>query len=159
MKIRNLLNYLLENEKYEVKKRSHMSSNPIEEIRDVPISEQPESGHKPKGFWYDCNNEWSEWVEYYQPDWKGDHIYQIQLDHSKMKVITNREELNAFSEKYRSANGLIDWRRVARDYSGIEICPYIGSARMSVKWYYDWDVASGCIWNKKAIKSIKKDEM
>jgi len=50
----------------------------------------------------------------------------------------------------------IDWGRVAEDYSGIEIAPYLYEARMKHMWYYGWDVASGCIWGKGVVKNITK---
>jgi hypothetical protein len=49
---------------------------------------------------------------------------------------------------------LIDWKKVAKEYSGIEICPYIGEQRLKFSWYYPWDVASGCVWDNSAVKSI-----
>jgi len=36
---------------------------------------------------------------------------------------------------------------VSKEYDGIEIAPYQWDARLSLIWYYGWDVASGCIWN------------
>jgi hypothetical protein len=51
----------------------------------------------------------------------------------------------------------IDWPRVAAEYQGIIIHPYLGSRRMSRfgRWYYLWDVASGCVWDAAAVKSFK----
>ena len=61
---------------------------------------------------------------------------------------------------------VIDWQRV-RDagHSGVIICPWLGDlvfgnsraqARFSRKyfWYGTWDVASGVIWDVRAIKSL-----
>ena len=50
----------------------------------------------------------------------------------------------------------IDWNRVAKKYQGIIITPYIWERRLTTTctWYYGWDVASGCIWDNKAIKEI-----
>ena len=42
---------------------------------------------------------------------------------------------------------MIDWKKVASKYDGIEIVPYQPKARMNLLWYYGWDIASGCIWN------------
>lgn len=50
-------------------------------------------------------------------------------------------------------NYLIKWDKVADDYGGIEICPWI-EKRKYYLWYNTFDVASGCIWN---INSIIKD--
>lgn len=51
----------------------------------------------------------------------------------------------------------IDWRIVAKRYHGIIISPYQWECRMppQTTWYYSWDVASGCIWDPKAIKHIE----
>ena len=63
---------------------------------------------------------------------------------------------------------LIDWDIVAKEYSGIEICPfqhrsnleddfYVNTQwvqRSIYDWYRSWDVASGCVWKKDGIKSI-----
>ena len=49
----------------------------------------------------------------------------------------------------------IRWQEVVDRYAGILISPYIYSARYDLRWYYPWDVASGCIWNWRGIKEIK----
>ena len=53
---------------------------------------------------------------------------------------------------------MIDWPRVANDYAGIEICPYLSSKRNDDDsfWYYGWDVASGCVWDPSGIKELIK---
>lgn len=151
MKLNRLLNYLLEEHE-----RRHMSQSPLGDFEEVPVSEQKTSASKPKGFWYDCDNEWSNWVEFEMPDWKGDYIYSVKLDHSKMKVIRSFDELKAFTSEYGS-KGMINWQAVASRYSGIEICPYIWEARLLYDWYYGWDVASGCIWRRDAIVAIEAE--
>ena len=50
----------------------------------------------------------------------------------------------------------INWDQVSKDYGGIEICPYL-KERDHYNWYSGFDVASGCIWNTKAI--IKNSEL
>jgi hypothetical protein len=159
MRLNKLVKYLFENEEYSVSTRKHMRKNPLGDFEDVPVGEQNEGLFKPKGFWYDCDNEWSNWVELEMPDWKGDYVYSVKLDHSKMKVIRNLEELKAFNAEYGSEEhfGMINWRRVAEDYFGIEICPYIWEARHEYDWYYTWDVASGCIWKRDAIMTIEEE--
>ena len=156
MKLKRLINYLFENEEYSVSTRKHMRKNPLGDFVEIAVEEQSESDDKPKGFWYDCDNEWSNWVEDNMPEWKGEHVYSIKLDHSKMLVIRNLKDLEGFTEKYQSNKefGMINWRRVAADFSGIEICPYIRKARLDrekYSWYMTWDVASGCIWKKDII--------
>ena len=50
----------------------------------------------------------------------------------------------------------INWVKVSKDYGGIETCPFLWK-RKGYLWYGSWDVASGCIWNTKAI--IKNSEL
>jgi hypothetical protein len=55
----------------------------------------------------------------------------------------------------------IDWYRVAEQYDGIIITPYIYERRLTeyTTWYYSWDCASGCIWNGKAIANITSKKL
>jgi hypothetical protein len=146
--------------------RRTFSTNPITEIKDT-ASEQ-KVGPKPRGLWYECGDEWHQWLKYEMPHWLADanHRYELKLDYSKMKVIRNERELDAFHDKYKTSEpgGYgrrgIDWPRVAREYDGVEICPYVVSRRMSpVDWYYGWDVASGCVWRKRAVLAIREVPM
>lgn len=45
--------------------------------------------------------------------------------------------------------------RVRQDYAGIEISPYQYECRFELTWYYGWDVASGCVWDKEAIRAVE----
>jgi hypothetical protein len=78
-----------------------------------------------------------------------------------MIIIRNYDELVAFEEKYGIEDQprrymVINWGKVAVDYDGIEIAPYIFKARNKHMWYYGWDIASGCIWANGAIQNIEK---
>ena len=62
------------------------------------------------------------------------------------------------------ANGLtfsrnqwpIDWAKVAEQWDGIIIAPYLWSHRLDGPfWYYGIDAASGCIWNLSAIDEFE----
>jgi hypothetical protein len=127
-----------------------------------PVSGQ-KVGFKPKGLWYSCGSEWDDWCRYEMPQGitGSPHVYRIEVNLSRMLVIRNDDDFESFVSKYRvfkSGFGLIDWPRVARDYDGIEICPYQQQRRMSSDWYYPWDVASGCIWGSGAFKSVEPVE-
>lgn len=118
-------------------------------------------GMKPQGLWYGIGSSWIDWVRSEMPEWEEEHVFKIDVDLSKMVTIRNHEDLLEFDKKFGidimgGAYRNIDWAAVAKKYSGIEIAPYIYSARMEVSWYYTWDVESGCIWKKDAIKSIKR---
>ena len=115
---------------------------------------------KPKGLWYGIGTSWVDWVRNNQSDWEEDYIHIIDVDLTKIKVIRNYQELIEFNNQYgtkENHSADIDWVKVSKDYSGIEIAPYIYKARFDreVFWYYAWDVASGCIWDSAAIKSIE----
>jgi hypothetical protein len=91
----------------------------------------------------------------------------LELDMSRILVIRNEEELLEFTAEYgvplseRTSRSMdyIDWARVAEKYDGIDIPKYLRSMRLDsrVSWYYTWDIASGCIWNLRAIKSHRSE--
>jgi len=144
---------------------------PFEEFRNV--MQTPEwsprwrdyNGWKPAGLWYSCDNDWmkwlkSDWVSRYKESKEG-YDYKIEVDLSQMKVIRTLDELWSFTRQYAFRRlfsykpyPYIDWAQVAERYAGIEICPYQQEARFDLDWYYPWDVASGCIWNKAALVRV-----
>lgn len=134
-------------------------------FRSTPIGNQKVSA-KPRGLWYGIGSSWIDWVRSEMPNWETEHVFKIEVDESKMRVIRTYDELLAFDKEYSVKLNLgadylrkigdIDWRRVASEYGGIEIAPYIYKARMSVNWYYGWDIASGCIWGDGIIRDIKR---
>jgi len=56
-----------------------------------------------------------------------------------------------FKEQNHYSDDMINWEEVSKNWEGIEIVPYIWTARNILNWYYPWDVASGCIWNLDGI--------
>jgi hypothetical protein len=145
----------------EVEKRSHMSKSPLGAFRNMPPRLQI-VGTKPRGLWYDCDGSWSEWIEWEAPSWKGDYLYDIRLNHDKILTLSGPEDIKEFTKKYgvekpRNFSGRdidIDWKKVASEYSGIEIHD-VWSSRDLNNWIYTWDIDSGCIWNEDAILEIK----
>ena len=132
--------------------------------------------YKPKGLWYGFGTSWLDWVRSQMPDWEKDYksIFLLEINESSVLRLSSKEELVEFTKKYSPSHNsidpssisyfernLIDWSMVANNYAGIEINPYIYSARMDrfTNWYYPWDVASGCVWNRDGILSIKKIEL
>ena len=140
-------------------KRLHSSKKPIKRIKDT---ERQAIEFKPVGLWYGINFEWRTFCNREFSDGLGKYNYEIILDMTNILKISNFEELCKFENKYGkekykwSLIDNIDWIKVSKTYDGIEIQPYIWEARLIKLWYYGWDVASGCIWNKKAIKKIIK---
>jgi len=136
-------------------------------------SQQPEFFMKPKGLWYSCHESWYDWIiDEGMDKWLKKYIHKINLkrgsltnignpNRDKILVIKNMKDLNIFNKKYgRYEDGwfTIDWKKVSKDYGGIEICPY--PKRIydeEYEWIRSFDVASGCIWNLKPI--IKDTEL
>lgn len=131
--------------------------------------EQRTSSMKPIGLWYAIGTEWIDWVTTEMPGWMGDKFYRIEITPRVLKLDTARK-VHAFTKRYelpkvhdperprslRYRYSDIDWVRVAKDYAGIEIAPYQHTLRHTYLWYYGWDVASGCIWDKSGVKSIRR---
>jgi len=145
----------------------HFSEEAVELIYSV---KEQKVNDKPNGFWVSVENNgdgWKNWCEGESFN-TGRLVYENEIIISKLAnilLITKNKELDDFHKKYQAAlvgmerwgNQYIDWRSVAKDYQGIIITPYLYNRRFdkSARWYYGWDCASGCIWNKEAIKSIK----
>jgi hypothetical protein len=145
-------------------------SNNIEFV-PTPLSQQ-KIGFKPKGLWYGIGDSWISWVKSEMPDWERDNVFTIEIKENYILRITNYDELIEFENKYltddfdkndrksiiisRMGDKQINWTKVAEDFFGIEIAPYIYQARNSHPWYYGWDVASGCIWGDGVITKVTK---
>ena len=133
-----------------------MSSESVISPRDTI---QIDSGWKPKGLWYSFGNEWIDWVEYNMPEWKEDNLHEIELDYDKILRLGIDMTFDSFESKYGKETFLrgsiteIDWSLVeSYGYHGIEI-KHPWSKEIG-NWLRTWDVSSGCIWNKKSIKSV-----
>ena len=145
------------------------------------LQEPPYSYHKPRGFWVSVKGEddWPDWCicNEFRPHCLA-HCYEVTLcPKANVHLIDNSADLLAFhgtysvlddfAAKYCSRPGdhdlfgnrmqAIDWRKVASDYDGIIIAPYIWSQRLlGPHWYYGWDCASGCIWNLCAVAGVER---
>ena len=124
---------------------------------------------KPSGLWYSCGDDWIDFLSHELPSMLQDakYLYRVELGEGVYQI-SNEKEFKNFEKKYiftpkhfanlgfdNSVMGAIDWHAVQNDgFTGIEICPYLGSQRFQ-NWYYPWDVASGCIWDSKGIKNIE----
>lgn len=153
--------------------RSKYNSNRIIMSKDTSINFKPVSidsqdvYFKPKGLWYGIGTAWIDWVRTEMPDWESDNVFLIDIDTTKIKVLSTLDEIIAFNKEYGVvdanssfkntffSNRDIDWRKVASEYSGFEISPYIWKARNLFMWYSTFDIASGCIWDGSIIKQVK----
>ncbi len=139
--------------------RVHTSKNLINKLEIRHFTQKP--NHKPQGFWYGFGDEWIEWAEFAGSEYRGEYIYEVDIDGSNVLQIRDYSEIEEFTKEYKFEEQIIpgvifhiDWPRIASKYDGIEINPYISAARLDTKsaWYYSWDVASGCIWNMNKVK-------
>jgi hypothetical protein len=123
-------------------------------------------GGKPRGFCYACGDAWLRWSdEEMLREWDGvipPLTYEVDLDKSKFVVIRSAQGMRRFQRAYGVAGTddldpdwiEIDWRAVARDHDGIQICPVQPDFRRG--WYVGWDVASGCVWRRRAIRGVRR---
>ncbi len=159
------------------KLRLHLSTNPnlpaeLNLNFDGPnpqyTKEQIESIYhcgKPVGFWWGVG---TEWMEFCVDDYGTvrPYIYEVLVDESKLLRITNYEEFDKFSHEYLeipeifrrhpissvSFCGTIGWKDMMKKYGGVEIAPYLYERRLHSRWYYTWDAASGCVWDKNCVE-------
>ena len=119
---------------------------------------------KPSGLWYGIGTDWLDWVKSEMPHWKGRYFYKVYIT-NKVLRISNKEQFIKFINKYKIVDRTfpnkiklidIDWKKVARYHSGIEISPYLYEFRFKFLWYYSWDVASGCIWKRDGLAQIRR---
>ena len=119
---------------------------------------------KPNGFWVSVGDSWKEWCESECFGLKRlECVSKIILKPTaNILTLTSPEQLDEFSREYGeekiSIYFEIDWAKVANEYDGIIITPYIYERRLELMWYYGWDCASGCIWNTDCIQSITLQE-
>ena len=132
----------------------HYSKDPLEEVYDTP---EQDVSSKPNGLWISVDNAWEQWC--LGEDWNIDSFKfenLITLDTRDLLFLTTEWKLLEFTQMYGRLH-YIDWERVAKIYKGIVITPYQWGCRLDQKtmWYYGWDVASGCIWDKNAIIDVR----
>jgi hypothetical protein len=149
---------------------------------NFPVRQRPGQyalSPKPAGLWYAVGSEWIDWCQSEMPEWVGDKYYRIEVTDKVLKVDT-LEKLRKFEENFGEVEApykfdttidhpmvinsqrretMINWERVARQYAGIEIAPYRREFIQQYSWYSPWDVASGCIWDKSGIKSLKRIQL
>lgn len=158
---------------------AHYSREPLGDLTPVEQPDHPAARMwgKPEGLWIsvealdgDSDDGWRSWCKSEMPQWafdqKHETVFTLRPD-ARVMMITSEHELDAFQALYgtslRSPTGyvfedLIDWIRLAQDYQGIIIAPYIWSRRLHprTRWYYGWDCASGCFWDPSCLERITK---
>lgn len=140
--------------------------------------------YKPRGLWLSVQDKGEDgWLDWCQDEKFGtdrmSYRYRVVLaKEAGVLHLKSTSDILRFGREYRvtpeEARGLwptydgelpsfltqyINWSRVATRFPGIVIAPYNWNCRLRHEtfWYYGWDCASGCIWDKRAIKSIRLD--
>jgi len=121
---------------------------------------------KPRGFWVSVKGEddWPSWCR--SEEFAADSLsvrHAVALaEHANILHLGSVSDILDFHSEYSETFGpyldrqYIGWERVAEQYDGIIIAPYQWPLRLndSARWYYSWDVASGCIWSVEAISEV-----
>jgi len=174
-------------------KRNIISNQEIIDITNIRYKQYKHS-LKPNGLWYSLYSSWYNHITFQDMDYKiKDYIHKIELneniftnlqnpDSNKILQIKTLCDIALFTRKYKTTKGkrkkmnmdpnskiyfnysIIDWKKVAKDYGGIEFNPYIKYSNFFFNkkhleiyiWYNAIDISSGCIWNTKSIVKIIK---
>ena len=133
-----------------------MLSRPLD-LSAISLRPQRQASDKPAGLWYSLGPAWLDFCREVLPAFERELHYRLTLDRSRLLVVANDAELNAFIAQYRVGSGPadepIDWCRVAASgYAGIELPQYLGMQDgRRVTFAYTWDVPSGVVWDASAI--------
>lgn len=158
----------------------HFSPTPLALSDLVPRRQGALAESKPQGLWLSDEDETESWSRFCDmADFRqlSTHTaYEVELaEDANMLHLRSSYDLRSFTEEYQVdrinrtevpsgevfsiVNSFyMDWARVAEQYDGILITPYVWHARNGVgtSWYYPWDCASGCVWEPKAIASMRE---
>ena len=131
-------------------------------VSDTRVPEQ-EVGHKPHGLWYSIDSAWWDWCR--SEEWgevEQKRAFRLDIDTTDILFLTGGFAIDRFTreygaEKYGVTNYGIDWPKVVARFKGIEIAPYCYTRRLAdhTRWYYGWDVASGCLWDHSALRGAE----
>ena len=150
--------------------------------RSRVYKQREDEWHKPRGFWVSVKgaDDWPSWCEqenFYWPEGLR-HRYEVTIrEDANILMLGTVAELRAFHKEFKGEftadssdeygvemaklrASYIDWHKVASTYDGIIIAPYQWPLRTDseLRWYYSWDVASGCIWNLDVIDIEWKEQ-
>ena len=106
------------------------------------------------------------------------YIYLVKPNFDKVLKLGKEDDIEKFTKKYslystrqefpalndtrlKLWHSTINWRKVKKDYSGLEIYPYVGwqptvrplgNLRRKYSWYYTMDVSTFVAWDYDAFK-------
>lgn len=155
----------------------HYGTRPLTTIYSVPQNTDSTLGiGKPSGLWVSAEGEddWQSWCRDGNFGLKQCQTEVILKPDHKVLELVGVDAIDSFHAKYsvvgyKYGSGLgerlaIDWVKVAAEYQGIVIAPYVWSRRLMMDswgkgsvsdWYYGWDCASGCIWDAEAVAELR----
>lgn len=138
-------------------------------------NEQQYTHFKPRGFWFAQGDEWLQHMK--KTNFRinnYNYLYELELNHDELLFIHNLKDLYYFTKQFCASKSkeecwYLDWDLVVKTTkaSGVLISPNLKAILKKYKkesfseyfkgmdWYLTWDIASGAIWNKKGVKSIK----
>lgn len=142
--------------------------------REYNFDREQSKGNKPRGLWYAKGFEWIdlliENIGGIFPLAKYTRLYEIEVTDKVLKLIDEKDAIQFtkeygvktdfdkeyFDERYSE----IDWKKVAKNYSGIELSTQLAlnshftKRKRILQWTSGWDIGSGCIWDKSGIDKI-----
>jgi hypothetical protein len=136
----------------------HYTSKPFKLDKNFSYDKWSRRDDKPIGLWFtpDTDDNWLSWCKAKEFGLeKLAYRHEIKFDLQKILFLKSSFEIDHFTFNYvRKETGflsrqIVDWPKLATQYSGIIISPYQWSRRLSGHcfWYYNWDCASGCMWD------------
>lgn len=141
----------------------HWSVDPLGDLRNTPPSNR--RVHKPEGLWLSDESDfgWRQWC--IDEQWGVSalkHWTDFRVDRSRVLWLSEAAQIERLALKYTSRDRAyrfrdepdVDWVAIGRDYAGIVITPYQWDVRLDVRWYYGWDVASGCFWDVSCLERV-----
>ena len=154
----------------------HYSDQPFGELCDIQHGERGDF-YKPHGLWVsvdDANYSWRDWCIDTQVRLDAlTHVHDVELaDGANVLVLSDSTSLDAFTCEFRqfevdgdmqifARTYGMNWSAVRERWDGLIITPYLWECRLepSCMWYYAWDCASGCLWHRRAIASVRLREI
>lgn len=150
-------------------------------VLDKRVTYKQNGWIEPRGFWYQINDCAK---NRHTSDYK--YIYKVDIDLSNIFVIKNYQDYLKFNKKYSMLKTYkysesvkesnvsnsdplvekrlhINWEKVSKKYSGIEVKNYKKIVEQLDRvlretnvesWLEYFDFSSGCIWDLKAVKSV-----
>lgn len=109
---------------------------------------------KPSGLWYGIGRSWLDFVAGDFTAAAHEYLYKFEINRERLLRIDDYPAFDTTWHTHRDTAYFMDWPTIAEKFAGIEIAPYLYQRRLEALWYYGWDCASGCIWDKDVITDI-----